>query len=280
MPLGAPPSGAVILSAVIEEDLLVEESTGPPVSLGVFSGPLDLLLHLIRKNEVSIYDIPIATICDQFQAHIEAMHELDLEIAGEFLWMASWLLALKSRLLLPRHEDEEEDPRQELVERLLEYRRVKELASILYEKDVVRRCLWSPGFEPELDPGEVELDWEEVDLRLLAKAYLEVMERFAVSHPPPLQILPLRYRVHDKMREIYRRVLADGLLALLRDLHRRADVEEVVALFVATLELVRVGAVCAEQGRPFAEIYLRPGPRELDLEDLERLDLEEAADGA
>jgi segregation and condensation protein A len=265
---------------VIEEDLLVEESTGPPVSLSVFSGPLDLLLHLIRKNELSIYDIPIATICDQFQAHIEAMHELDLEIAGEFLWMASWLLALKSRLLLPRHEDEEEDPRQELVERLLEYRRVKELASILYEKDVVRRCLWSPGFEPELDPGEVELDWEEVDLRLLAKAYLEVMERFAVSHPPPLQILPLRYRVHDKMREIYRRVVADGLLALLRDLHRRADAEEVVALFVATLELVRVGAVCAEQGRPFAEIYLRPGPRELDLEDLERLDREEAADGA
>jgi chromatin segregation and condensation protein Rec8/ScpA/Scc1 (kleisin family) len=75
-------------------------------------------------------------------------------------------------------------------------------------------------------------------------------------------------------------VVADGLLALLRDLHRRADAEEVVALFVATLELVRVGAVCAEQGRPFAEIYLRPGPRELDLEDLERLDREEAADGA
>jgi segregation and condensation protein A len=263
---------------VVEEQLFAEEPTGPPVELGVFSGPLDLLLHLIRQNEVSIYDIPIATICDQFQAHLEAMQELDLEIAGEFLWMASWLLALKSRMLLPRHEDEEEDPRQELVERLLEYRRVKELAAILYEKDVVRRCLWTPGLDAELPPGETELDWEEVD-RLLAKAYLEVMERFAVSHPPPLQILPLRYRVHDKMREIYRRVVADGLLALLRDLHRRADAEEVVALFVATLELVRVGAVCAEQGRPFAEIYLRPGPRELDLEDLERLDREEAADG-
>ena len=264
-----------------DEQLLIEEASGPPVELGVFSGPLDLLLHLIRKNEVSIYDIPIATICDQFHEHIAAMQELDLEIAGEFLWMASWLLALKSRLLLPRHEDEEEDPRQELVERLIEYRRVKELAAILYEKDVVRRCLWSPGFEPDLDPGEVELDWEEVDLRLLAKAYLEVMERFATAHPPPLQVLPLRFKVQDKMREIYHRVRADGLLALLRDLHRRADVEEVVALFVATLELVRLGAVCAEQGRQFAEIYLRPGPLELDLERLARLvGEEEAASGA
>ena len=264
-----------------DEQLLIDEASGPPVELGVFSGPLDLLLHLIRKNEVSIYDIPIATICDQFHEHIAAMQELDLEIAGEFLWMASWLLALKSRLLLPRHEDEEEDPRQELVERLIEYRRVKELAAILYEKDVVRRCLWSPGFDPDLDSGEVELDWEEVDLRLLAKAYLEVMERFATAHPPPLQVLPLRFKVQDKMREIYHRVRADGLLALLRDLHRRADVEEVVALFVATLELVRLGAVCAEQGRQFAEIYLRPGPLELDLERLARLvGEEEAASGA
>ena len=263
-----------------EEQLLVDEATGPPVELGVFSGPLDLLLHLIRQNEVSIYDIPIATICDQFHAYLEAMHELDLEVAGEFLWMASWLLALKSRLLLPRHEDEQEDPRQELVERLLEYRRVKELAAILYEKDVVRRCLWTPGFDAELPPGETELDWEEVDLRLLAKAYLEVMERFAGAHPPPLQLMPLRFRVHDKMREIYERVRGEGLLALLRDLHRRPDVDEVVALFVATLELVRLGAVCAEQGRQFAEIYLRPGPLELDLERLARLDREEAGDGA
>ena len=274
------PNGEVILTRVTDEQLLIDEPTGPPVELGVFSGPLDLLLHLIRKNEVSIYDIPIAAICDQFHAHIEAMQELDLEIAGEFLWMASWLLALKSRLLLPRHEDEEEDPRQELVERLIEYRRVKELAAILYEKDVVRRCLWSPGFDPELAPGEVELDWEEVDLRLLAKAYLEVMERFAAAHPPPLQLLPLRFKVQDKMREIYHRVRADGLLALLRDLHRRADVEEVVALFVATLELVRLGAVCAEQGRAFAEIYLRPGPLDLDIDRLARLEPEEAASGA
>lgn len=261
------------------------EVAGPPLELGVFSGPLDLLLHLIRANEVSIYDIPIARICDQYHEHLEAMQELDLEVAGEFLWMASWLLQLKSRLLLPRHEDETEDPREELVERLLEYRRVKELAAILYEKDVVRRCLWAPGVHAELDPGEVELDLEQVDLRLLASAYLEVMQRFAAAHPPPMQVMPLRFRLRETMRELYRRVRADGLLPLLRDLHRRSDVEEIVVVFVAALELVRLGAVCAEQGRPFAEIYLRTGPRELDAAELDAAELiagdeEAAADGS
>jgi segregation and condensation protein A len=257
---------------MIEESMLAAETgepAGPPLELGVFSGPLDLLLHLIRANEVSIYDIPIAVICNQYHEHLEAMQELDLEIAGEYLWMASWLLQLKSRLLLPRHEDEQGDPREELVERLLEYRRVKELAAILYEKDVVRRCLWSPVLDADVDPAEVELDWEEVDLRLLAKAYLEVMERFAAAHPPPLQVIPLRFRVQDKMREIYRRVAAEELVPLLRDLHSRSDAEEVVVLFVATLELVRLGAVCAEQGRPFAEIYLRRGARDFTLEELD-----------
>ena len=119
------------------------ESQGPPVELTVFSGPLDLLMHLIRKNEVSIYDIPIVSICDQYHAHLRAMQELDLDVAGDYLWMASWLLHLKSKMLLPRAVEGEEDPREELVERLLAYRRVKELASYLHDSDIVRRCLWT-----------------------------------------------------------------------------------------------------------------------------------------
>ena len=90
------------------------ESNVPPVELTVFSGPLDLLLHLIRKNEVSIYDIPIVSICDQYHAHLRAMRELDLDVAGDFLWMASWLLHLKSKMLLPSVVESEEDPRDEL----------------------------------------------------------------------------------------------------------------------------------------------------------------------
>jgi chromatin segregation and condensation protein Rec8/ScpA/Scc1 (kleisin family) len=106
------------------------------------------------------------------------------------------------------------------------------------------------------------------------------MERFAAAHPPPLQVLPLRYRVRDTMRDLYRRVAAEDVVPLLRDLQRRSDPEEVVVVFVAALELVRLGGVCAEQRRPFAEIYLRRGERELTAEDLEHLDQDDETDGA
>ena len=251
--------------------MLVEEhdSTAPPVELTVFSGPLDLLLHLIRKNEVSIYDIPIVTICDQYHEHLRAMQEVDLDIAGDFLWMASWLLHLKSKTLLPSASEGEEDPREELVERLLAYRRVKELASFLYDSDIVRRCLWRAKIEARVDPSaEIELDWDDVDLQLLAQTYLEVMQRFEASHPPPIEVLPLRHRVEDKMTDIYRKVRSDGLMPLLRHLSSRSDPQEVVTVIVATLELVRLRGVFAEQRKAFAEIYLRPGDRQLSAKDL------------
>jgi segregation and condensation protein A len=251
---------------------------GPPVELPVFTGPLDLLLHLIRTHELSIYDIPIALICDQYHQHLQTMQELDLELAGDFLWMAAWLLQLKSKMLLPRHEEGEEDPRLELVERLLEYRRVKQVAEALYEREIVRRALWTPAVRPDLGPSSTEIDWEAVDLRLLARTYLEVMQRFAAAHPPPLQVVPLRFTVRDTMRDLYGRVQQDGLVPLLRFLHGRSDDEEIVVTVVATLELVRLGGIVAEQRQPFAEIYLRPGRLTLDpsREDM----FEEASRGA
>jgi segregation and condensation protein A len=247
----------------------VEELIGPEVELPVFSGPLDLLLHLIKKNEVSIYDIPIASICDQYHDHIRAMQELDLDVAGDYLWMASWLLHLKSKLLLPQVVEGEEDPREELAERLLAYRRIKELAAYLHDADIVRRCLWIPDVEATVDqPDATELDWEDVDLRVLAEVYLEVMQRFAASHPAPLEVLPLRYSVEEKMTNIYQQVRVDGLMPLLRHLNSRTDPDEVAAVMVATLELVRLRGVFAEQRLPFAEIYLRPGDRELAVNEL------------
>jgi segregation and condensation protein A len=247
----------------------LEELQGPAVELEIFSGPLDLLLHLIKKNEVSIYDIPIARICDQYHDRLKAMKDLDLDRAGDYLWMASWLLHLKSKMLLPRVVEGEEDPREELVERLLEYRRVKELASYLYDADIVRRCLWIPEVAASpAPPAEVELDWEDVDLRVLAEVYLEVMQRFEASHPPPLQVLPLRYSVEEKMSSLYHQVRSDGVVPLLRHLNSRSDSHEVAAVMVATLELVRMRGVFAEQRRAFAEIYLRPGDRELGDEQL------------
>ena len=258
------------------QDLL--PAAGLPVELSVFTGPLDLLLHLVRTHELSIYDIPIARICDQYHAHLRQMQELDLELAGEFVWMAAWLLQLKSKMLLPRPQEGEEDPRRELVERLLQYRRVKLVAEALYERDIVRRALWTPAVRAEFGPESTEIDWQDVDLRLLARTYLEVMQRFATAHPPPLEVVPLRFSVRDTMRDLYDRVRRDGLVPLLRWLHARSDDEEIVVTVVATLELVRLGGVAAEQRVPFAEIYLRPGQRQLDTsrQDL----LEEGSSGS
>lgn len=241
------------------------------IELPVFSGPLDLLLHLIRKNRISIYDIPIATLCDTYHETLKTMQELDLDIASEFLTMASWLVYIKSRMLLPkRSESGEEDPREQLVERLLEYRRVKALADLLHGEDVVRRCIWTPDIARGewAEEDRDSLDLEAVDLRVLARTYVEVMERMAASHPPPLAVLPLRHTVERKMKDLYQRVKQERLLRLLTVLHSLADVEEVVTLVMATLELVRLGGVRAEQRRHFAEIYLRPGSASLDLEKL------------
>lgn len=258
-----------------EKTAQVVETSGPPVQLPTFSGPLDLLLHLIQKNEVSVYDIPIASICDQFHAHLAAMQEIDLQVAGEFLWMAAWLLQLKSKMLLPRTVGDQEDPRAELVERLLEYRRVKEVAGILSEIHVVRRCVWPTGVGLDLADAAVELDWEDVDLDLISRTYLDVMQRFADAHPPPLTVLPLRFTVEQKIRELYGRVRAEGLVPLMRDLRTRSETEEVVTVVVAVLELARLGGVHAEQRRPFAEIYLRPGSADIDLDNLRVLAIDE-----
>ncbi len=241
------------------------------IELPVFSGPLDLLLHLIRKNEVSIYDIPIAVICDQYQETLRRMTELDIEIAGEFISMASWLLQLKSKMLLPRPEEGlEEDPRAELVERLLEYRRVKETAAMLAEIHAVRRGVHGARVPAEVEPEDAsELDLESVDLDLLARTYVAVMERFAADNPPPIRIVPLRFTVEEKMRTLQAKVVETGLFPLLAYIRSREDAEEAVTLVVATLELARLGRVRVEQRRPFAEIYLRPGERAADPETLD-----------
>ena len=157
---------------------------------------------------------------------------------------------------------------EELVERLVEYRRVKELAAMLHDQDVVRRCVWAPELVAELAAVEPGVDWEDVALGLLGRLYLDAMQRFEAAHPPPLQVLPLRFRVEDKMRNLYERVHEEGMVALLRELHTRPEVQEVVTIIVAVLELVRLGGVAAEQRRQFAEIYLRPGSRALDPRDL------------
>lgn len=223
-----------------------------------FEGPLDLLLHLVRSKAVSIWDIPVGEICDQYHAVLTAMTELDLDIAGEYLVCAAWLTAIKSRSLLPRHEDEK-DPRSELVERLLEYDKVKAAAAELAGLEEVRRGMMAVRVDAGLAAvDEAGEDLGELDVARLAAALTAVLQRFQGEHPPHLDLPPLRFSVRDKIFELYELIRRQRSFPLLSHLLTRPDRLEAVTLFVAGLELIRLQVSRVHQRLPFAEIYLTP----------------------
>ncbi|MFH1176444.1 MAG: segregation/condensation protein A [Acidobacteriota bacterium] len=240
----------------------------PLVALPAFTGPLDLLLHLVRQEKVSIWDIPIARICEAFQKALRQMEELDLEIAGEFLLCSAWLLLIKSRLLLPRRSPAEADPRQELVERLLEFEKVRAAADALAGLEEVRRGMEPVRLAAMVAAGEPELDLEELDVIALAGAMRKLLDRHRQEHPAVLDLPPLRFTVRDKVIELYELIQRQRAFALLSHALTRPDREEGITLLVAALELVRLGTACAHQRRPFAEIFLTPTGKSLQMEAL------------
>jgi segregation and condensation protein A len=248
--------------------LTPDERPRPQVSLPAFEGPLDLLLHLVRENQVSIWDIPIALICDQYHKALEQMEELDLEIAGDYLVYAAWLLVIKSRMLLPRREEEQGDPRQELVERLLAYEKVKNRAGELAGIEELRRGMSLIAVHAPVQPRDDELVLEEIDVVRLAAALSEVMERHQREHPPVLELEPMRFTVREKIVELYELIQEQRTFPLLSHLLTRPDRLESVTLLVAALELVRLRTASAHQRDPFTEIYLRPTGNALFIEEL------------
>ncbi|MBI4916268.1 MAG: segregation/condensation protein A [Acidobacteria bacterium] len=239
--------------------LSAEPRPAPSVSLPAFEGPLDLLLHLVRENKVSIWDIPIAKICLQYQATLRKMEELDLEVAGEYLVVAAWLLAIKSRMLLPRHADlEENDPRQELVERLIEYEKVKATASELAGLEEVRRGMAAVRVAADVHVPDDEIELEEVDVLALAAALRDLLERHRRDHPAALELAPMRFSVREKIVELFGLIQQARSFPLLSHLLTRPDRLESVTFLIASLELVRLGTAGVHQRRPFAEIYLTP----------------------
>src|SRR5918993_74196 len=157
---------------------------GYPVHLDVFDGPLDLLLHLIKRHELNIYDIPITLITKQYLEYIDLMQELNLDVAGDFLVMAATLIHIKSRSLLPRpapeQEDPEEDPREALVRRLIEHQKFKAAAELLHDRETVRSAQWGRPDERIASLAGEGLDKEpelEVDLFSLMTAFKAVVER-------------------------------------------------------------------------------------------------------
>ncbi len=176
-----------------------------PVRLEHFQGPLDLLLHLIKKHEVNIYDIPIALITQQYLDYLGLMEELDLDIAGEFLVMAATLIHIKSRTLLPRpdpaQEDPEEDPRDALVRRLLEHQKFKAAAELLHEREIQRSAQWArpDGGIAEI-VGEAAEPEVEVDLFSLMAAFRQVLER--VKHRPNVLLPPEQMPVETRIEQL------------------------------------------------------------------------------
>jgi segregation and condensation protein A len=236
----------------------------PPVAIGAFNGPLDLLLHLIRINEVSITDIPISQITEQYTAYLETMRELDLDVASEYVALAAELIYIKSKMLLPRPLGApEEDPRADLARRLLEYERIKRSAETLHAIDTLRGGLWArpPVEMPRAEGAEQTL---EVSLFDIIETFRKVTDNYRLAHPPALEIRHLRFSVADKMQELLERLEAAGTMSLLEFLGQMRYRAEAVTAFLACLELIRLGIVRAFQTAPFAEIHVTRTEMEFD----------------
>lgn len=246
------------------------------VQLPVFEGPLDLLLHLVKVNEVEIYDIPVLTVCDQFHEYLSLMEELNLDIAAEFIYEAALLIQLKSRLLLPKVQTEdgepEEDPREVLVQRLLEYRRLKEAAQELAEVERLRLGMWTrQARPPRLDPlDEDEMDLGDISLYDLLAAFKQVLVRYDKEHPPPIHLRGEVYSVRDQLRRLLDRLEPARPLDFLDDLRLLSCRAEAIAAFLAVLEMAKLSLVRLHQTET-GEVLLYRTTREIQEQELETI---------
>ncbi|MBW2056018.1 MAG: segregation/condensation protein A [Deltaproteobacteria bacterium] len=234
----------------------MDERADYRVKLDIFEGPLDLLLYLIRKNEVDIYDIPIAEITEQYLGMLKMMRTLNLDVAGEFLVMAATLAQIKSKMLLPAapdqgEEEEEEDPRRELVDRLLEYERFKNAARQLEGQDILGRDVFTriPAGEEETDELEVSLfDLIEALQRVLRKSSQELVHEITLE----------RISIEEKITEIIDRLTGcGGELEFARLFEGEPTREVVIFTFLALLELMKMRMVRVYQKGNFRPIRIR-----------------------
>ena len=225
--------------------------------LGVFEGPLDLLLHLIKINEVDISDIPIATITEQYLEYLDLMRALDINVAGDFLVMASTLMHIKSKMLLPQQEDdleEIEDPREEIVRSLIEYMQLKEAATELSSRDILYRDVFKRGIEIDGKRGEEDINTAEVTLYELMNAFKKVIKK---KYPDiVLRFKAESWSVKKKMVEIMKRLKGVKNLYLGDLFSAMGSVSEMIAAFLALLELVRTGSINAFQDKEGSDIRL------------------------
>jgi segregation and condensation protein A len=251
------------MTEAVQTALTPEQKTDFPfaVTLGeIYDGPLDLLLDLIRKQDIDIYDIPIARITAQFLAYVERVKQFDVDVAAEFIYMASLLIHIKSKMLLPRDPDappeEQGDPREELVQRLLEHEKFKNAAQMLLQKQQIEDAVWSnPALKEfkDAEGTEPELAADVVDL---VRTFQQILER--AKSRPIMQVDEETVTVGQMIDYLRRRLLLEDRPIRLRQmLHHTQSHRTLVCAFLALLELVRLQAILLRQDRVFGDILIK-----------------------
>jgi segregation and condensation protein A len=239
-----------------------QESDFPfSVSVGdVYEGPLDLLLHLIRKQDIDIYDIPIGRITAQYLAYVEKLRELDVNVAAEFIYMAAVLIHIKSKMLLPRDpaaaSDAQDDPRAELVNRLIEHEKFKAAAQMLMQKQQIEDAILSnPALKEfrDAEGTEPELAADVIDL---VKTFQQILDR--ARNRPMIQVDEETVTVGQMIEYLRRRLALEDRPIRLKQMLRNVESRQaLVCMFLALLEMVRLQAIQLRQDRLFGEILLR-----------------------
>jgi segregation and condensation protein A len=223
----------------------------------IFEGPMDLLVYLIRKNEVNIYDIPISLITDRYLEYIEWMKSMNVDIAGDFLVMAATLIQIKSRMLLPVHDDsDEEDPRQEIARPLLEYLQMKSAALQLNDRELLGEHTFIRSPAKSSDPGNLSEREIRVDIFELIKAFQRILDN--VSPDVSLDVVADKLSIQDRMTELIRMLKVKGSLIFQELFSEPAGKDDIIITFLAILEMVKRSAAGVIQHADTGIITLYP----------------------
>jgi segregation and condensation protein A len=253
----APDSAPTINVAGAEPEIVPDQENDQlKIALGEFEGPLDLLLYLIRQEQINIYDIPIALITDEYLRYVRLMKELDIAVAGDFLVMAAQLIEMKSRMLLPRDplavEDEELiDPRAELVDRLLEHQKFKAAAQMLWSRATVEQAVFTRA-ELETDKNNPEVA---VGLFDLLRVFQDILAR--QKEEVLMEIARDELTMAEMIERLRNMVRSAGELNVLRFFAQASSRRELVVAFLSVLELVRLSEISLVQRETFGEIIAR-----------------------
>lgn len=227
------------------------------VKIDAFEGPLDLLLHLIKKNEIDIYDIPIAAITEQYLEYLEVMKQLNLEIVGDYLVVAAELGLIKSNMLLPEPEpekNEEADPRAELVRRLIEYQRYKEAAMKLSDFQILERDVFVRAFQD--DEEDIINPLVKADLWSLIDALRDMYKRRNYTWPDPIRFELETVTIDDKIGEVISRIRSQKTLLFEELFSDATSSYDFILTFLALLELIKTSTITAYQDSPYSSIKL------------------------